>query len=95
MSWKTVPNFFPEPDDLDSETWYHLCEGYCIDNYETKPSGKYYKKVRVTGGAQSCTLNLINFLGFWNWHEKWKPKRTILGRFFGWWEKREPSNSAP
>ena len=89
MSWLTVPNFFPDYDDLDGETQYHLCEGYCISEYETKKSGKYYKKVRVVDGDNSENHNVLYFLGFWNWHKNYKIRRNPIKRFFlGDWERK-------
>jgi len=86
--WVTVPNHFPEPDDLSSETWYHLFEGYCVGEYETKPSGKYYKKVRTM--YCDSVDNLMSYLGYYNWHKEWKIRRSAIGRFFlGSWIRKD------
>jgi len=88
MSWKTVPNFFPDWDYLSSRDRYNLIEGYSIQEYTTKDSGKYYKKVRLSPyDSPDRFPYLLDYLGFTNWHLEWRPKKTILGKFFGCWEK--------
>jgi hypothetical protein len=81
--WKTVPNFFPDPDDLSNETWYHLHEGYGVAGYEVKRSGRYYKKIKVDGSFG----NLILFLGFSDWWKRWRPRRSLFGYLLGTWDK--------
>jgi len=84
--WKTVPNFFPDEDELHPETLYHLAEGFGITEYKTKLSGKYYK--RVWTNSEHRTMRLIAFLGFKNWHEEWKPNKSIIGRIFNTWKEK-------
>jgi len=87
MKWLTVPNFFPDYDALDPETQYHLCEGFGISHYETKKSGKHYKKVRATCGGN--THNALRFLGYEDWYKKYKIIRNPIKRFFlGAWESK-------
>jgi len=86
MSWLTVPNFFPDYEDLEGETQYHLREGYGVSYYETKKSGKYYKKMRCPDLREN-PHNVLYFLGFWNWHKNYKIRRNPIKRFFlGDWE---------
>lgn len=83
--WVTVPNNFPEPDDLTNEDRYHLFEGYCVGDYETKPSGKHYKKVRTI--YCDSIDNLLMYCGYDKWHEKYKIERNPIMRFFfGSWK---------
>lgn len=86
MAWRTVPNFFPDYDSLSAEDQYHLNEGYCISGYETKLSGKMYKKIRMEKNMDSSFGSLLSFLGFWNWHERWYIHK---GWFFNSWRKRK------
>lgn len=85
MSWHTVPNFFPDYEHLDSLTKYHLSEGYCIDDYLTKYSGKHYKKVKCLDNDEFHTL--ISYLGFREWHFKWELKTNWFG--YRRWVKRK------
>jgi len=78
--WVTVPNHFPDSGDLSNETWYHLFEGYGVGDYETKHSGKHYKKVRTM--YCDSVDNLLFYLGYDNWHKKWKIRRNPIARFF-------------
>lgn len=89
MSWLTVPNTFPDPDDLSAQTWYDLQEGYGIYDFETRPSGKYYKKVRANEFLKypkTDTHKLISVLGFKDWHLEMKPRRSILRFILGDWK---------
>ena len=86
--WVTVPNHFPDSEDLSSEAWYHLVEGYCVGEYETKSSGKYYKKVRTM--YCDSVDSLLYYLGYSNWQTKWKIRRNPFSRFFiGSWMAKD------
>lgn len=88
MAWLTVPNIFPEYDDLANEDKYNLFEGYGVSEYETKSSGKYYVKIRVH--KDENPHNLLMYLGYSDWHKKWKIRRNPIKRFFlGAWERKE------
>jgi len=71
-SWRTVPINFPDYDDLDNETQYHLSEGYCVNEYESKKSGKNYKKIRFYEKSEKKYIDmqyakLISYLGYESW----------------------------
>ena len=82
--WKTVPNSFPNPEDIDAEGWYHLREGFGIYDYKMRHTGGYYKKIKVDGDFHQ----LLSLMGFGNWWTKMKPDRTFWGRFFNSWTKK-------
>lgn len=84
----TVPDFFPEPEDIDPETEYCLHEGYGVStDWETKRSGKFYKKVRLP--FYNGIDNLLMVLGFDNWHKKYKIERNLIKRLiFGNWKSK-------
>ncbi len=89
MSWKTVPNFFPDYDDFSREEKYRLAEGYGIEEWETKRSGRYYKKVRMSYHNQRISgyfEKLLGKLGFERWWKKWQPNKSIWGRICGSWK---------
>lgn len=83
MSWKTVPNIFPDYDDLSDESKYHLREGYGVYGYESKPSGKFYKKIKVDGSGDGAFGHLLWYMGYSEWWNKYKLKK---GWFFTKWE---------
>ena len=89
-SWKTVPNFFPDYDDLSNETKYHLNEGFGVSEYVTKRSGRYYKKVKMMYQRSDNFYSLIRYLDYDKWWERWKPNTSWWGRFWGSWEKIKP-----
>ncbi len=77
-SWKTVPDFFPEPHELSADDWYRLREGYGVGSYETRRSGKHYKRVRVDGDF----CNLLAYLGFAEWWKYWRLRRFLWIRYW-------------
>jgi hypothetical protein len=78
--WHTVPNFFPDYEDLSSTDKYHLNEGYSVSYYETKYSGKMYKKIR---SDMECTSNAITYLGFSEWWKYWEIKTFLFFKYWG------------
>ena len=85
--WLTVPNIFPDPEDISNKTWYYLSEGYCVGDYESKESGKYYKKIR-TKYCDSVD-NLLYALGYKDWYKEYKIERNPVKRFlFGAWKRK-------
>ena len=86
--WVTVPNHFPNPEDLTYDDWFQLIEGYGVGSFETKTSGKHYMKVRTKDGDDVDAL--IRYLGYDKWHEKWERRRGWFGNFFiGSWKRKK------
>lgn len=76
MAWKSVPCFFPDPDDISPEDWYHLREGYGVYGFETKYKGGHFKKIKVDGSF----VNLMYYLGYTSWSSEWVP-------VYGFWKQ--------
>lgn len=81
--WYTVPDFFPDYDDLSAAERYHLAEGYCIHGYETKKSGKFYKKIKTRNDRDF--RELLNFMDLYDWHLRYKLRRNLFGFGFKRW----------
>jgi hypothetical protein len=80
-----VPNFISFYD-LNSSDRYHLFEGYGTGlPYKIKPSGKYYNRVWMP--SEKDLLQLLDYMGYSCWWEKYERDTSFFGRLFGRWKK--------
>jgi hypothetical protein len=80
-----VPNFidFYSLTDVDR---YHLFEGYCTCEPEKiKPSGRYYQRVWMPSKRE--LLQLLDYMGYSMWWERYEPDTSFFGKLFGRWKK--------
>ena len=82
-----VPNFI-DFYGLTSRDRYHLFEGYCVsvpENMDIRPSGRYYQRVWMP--SKRDLLQLLDYMGYSMWWEKYEPDTSFFGRLFGKWKK--------
>jgi len=81
-----VPNFISFYD-FTAYDHYHLFEGYGVnlpDKIDIKPSGKYYQRIWMP--SKEDLLQLLDYMGYSCWWEKYEPDTSFLGKMFGRWK---------